>query len=88
MNWKPPGRKGDPGGITEGVYLLAIVGLFNVWMFSIPPEFRRARFCTEEDSIQYADRHCTTFKAWKTGVAEYYANGGGVHFDFSIEGKE
>jgi hypothetical protein len=29
-----------------------------------------------------------TAKEWASGVAEYYANGGGIKFDFSIEGNE
>jgi hypothetical protein len=57
-------------------------------MFSIPTEFRRARICTDEDVRLHPEEHCTTFASWRTGVAEYYANGGGVKFDFSIEGKE
>jgi len=75
----------DTDGTDAGKYLLIIVLLVNVWAFSIPVEFRRARFCTEEDVRLYPDRHCTTFETWKTGIFDYYANGGGVHFDFSVE---
>eukprot|EP00581_Thalassiosira_minuscula_P011376 CAMPEP_0183730248 /NCGR_PEP_ID=MMETSP0737-20130205/32343_1 /TAXON_ID=385413 /ORGANISM="Thalassiosira miniscula, Strain CCMP1093" /LENGTH=153 /DNA_ID=CAMNT_0025962693 /DNA_START=31 /DNA_END=492 /DNA_ORIENTATION=+ len=75
-------------GMREGTVILGLALLLNVWMFSIPPEFRRARFCTEEDVKLYPEKHCTTFGAWRQGVADYYANGGGVNFDFSIEGKE
>ena len=60
----------------------------NVWMFSVPTEFRRAKMCSEEQVLLYPDSNCMTFKSWKEGIAEYYANGGGVKFDFSIEGKE
>lgn len=87
MNFSPPGDS-DPGGLKEGKYILLLAMVFNVWLFSIPPEFRRARFCTDEDVILHPERHCTTFGAWRKGVAEYYAGGGGVEFDFSIEGKE
>ena len=62
--------------------------MLNVWIFSIPPEFRRARFCTEEDVRLHPEKNCQTFDMWRKGVAEYYANGGGVEFDFSIEGRE
>ena len=59
----------------------------NVWLFSIPTEFRRAQFCNEEQVRLYPESKCITFKSWREGIAEYYANGGGVKFDFSIEGK-
>jgi hypothetical protein len=75
----------DTDGTDVGKYLLLFVFLVNVWAFSIPVEFRRARFCTEEDVRLYPDRHCTTFETWKTGIIDYYANGGGVNFDFSVE---
>ena len=78
----------DTGGIGRGKVLLLLVLIVNVWMFSIPVEFRRARLCSVEDTKLYPDKHCTTVDAWRTGVADYYANGGGIKFDFSIEGKE
>jgi hypothetical protein len=85
-NFTPPDNK-DIGGLNEGKYLFLFVLSACIWIFSIPPEFRRARFCTDEDVRLYPEKHCTTFNAWRTGISEYYANGGGVHFDFSIEGK-
>ena len=78
----------DTGGLRRGKVLLLLVLIVNVWMFSIPVEFRRARLCTEEDTRLYPDKHCTTMEAWRMGVVNYYANGGGIKFDFSIEGKE
>mmetsp|Transcript_11828 Transcript_11828/g.21001 ORF Transcript_11828/g.21001 Transcript_11828/m.21001 type:complete len:162 (+) Transcript_11828:84-569(+) len=86
MNFTPP--ENNTGGLREGKYILILAMIANVWLFSIPTEFRRARFCTEEDVKLYPEKHCTTVDLWKAGVADYYANGGGVHFDFSIEGKE
>lgn len=80
--------RNDTYGIGRGTVILALVMIANVWMFSIPTEFRRARICTDEDVRLHPEEHCTTFASWRTGVAEYYANGGGVKFDFSIEGKE
>jgi len=62
--------------------------ILNVWFFTIPPEFRRARFCSEEQVAANPDSHCTTGKDWREGIGQYYANGGGIKFDFSVEGKE
>jgi hypothetical protein len=74
-------------GIDRGLYLIAIVMFINVWIFSIPPEFRRAKICSEEQVIQYPDSGCMTGTKWVGGVRDYYANGGGISFDFSIEKK-
>ncbi|KAL7469120.1 hypothetical protein ACHAXS_009366 [Conticribra weissflogii] len=84
MNFSPPGDN-DPTGLKEGFVLFGVVLLLNIWLFSVPPEYRRARFCSEEDVASYPDSKCTTFKAWRTGIVDYYANGGGVKFDFSID---
>mmetsp|Transcript_20546 Transcript_20546/g.42440 ORF Transcript_20546/g.42440 Transcript_20546/m.42440 type:complete len:169 (+) Transcript_20546:86-592(+) len=84
MNFTPPSEN-DPTGLKEGFVLFGVVLLLNVWLFSVPPEYRRARFCSEEDVALYPDSKCTTFKAWRTGIMDYYANGGGVQFDFSID---
>ena len=35
----------DTDGTDAGKYLLFLVMLVNIWAFSIPVEFRRARFC-------------------------------------------
>lgn len=75
----------DTDGTDAGKYLLFAVLLVNVWAFSIPVEFRRARFCTEEQVRLNSDSHCITFDNWKSGIIDYYANGGGVDFDFSVE---
>ena len=75
----------DTDGTDAGKYLLFAVLLVNVWAFSIPVEFRRARFCTEEQVRLNSDSHCITFDNWKSGIVDYYANGGGVDFDFSVE---
>lgn len=78
----------DTGGLGSGKVLLLLVLIVNVWMFSIPVEFRQARLCNVEDTKLYPDKHCTTADAWGMGIADYYVNGGGIRFDFSIEGKE
>eukprot|EP00574_Skeletonema_japonicum_P008313 CAMPEP_0201716660 /NCGR_PEP_ID=MMETSP0593-20130828/2586_1 /ASSEMBLY_ACC=CAM_ASM_000672 /TAXON_ID=267983 /ORGANISM="Skeletonema japonicum, Strain CCMP2506" /LENGTH=166 /DNA_ID=CAMNT_0048206511 /DNA_START=12 /DNA_END=512 /DNA_ORIENTATION=+ len=75
----------DTDGTDAGKYLLFLVLLVNVWAFSIPVEFRRARFCTEEQVRLNSDSHCITFDNWKSGIIDYYANGGGAEFDFSVE---
>ena len=78
----------DTNGTKQGVYLFGLVGVLVVWIFSVPPEFRRARMCSEEQVRTAApEKHCMTFSDWRQGIADYYSNGGGVTFDFSIEGK-
>lgn len=78
----------DTLGTKQGVYLFGLVGLLCVWIFSVPVEFRRARMCSEEQVKTAApEKHCMTFGDWRQGIADYYSNGGGVNFDFSIEGK-
>ena len=72
-------------GIDRGVYILGFALLANVWLFSIPPEFRRAKICSEEQVIQFPDSNCMTASSWVEGVQSYYSNGGGVKFDFSVE---
>jgi hypothetical protein len=71
------------GGMDEGAVIFTVVFAVCVWIFSIPTEFRRARFCSEEQSATYAQ--CKTVGQWTSGVADYYKNGGGVKFDFSID---
>lgn len=74
-------------GIDRGLYLWAIVLAVNVWFFSIPVEFRRTRICNEADTAQFPDR-CMTANQFKSGIRDYYANGGGIKWDFSIEGRD
>lgn len=62
--------------------------LVNVWIFSIPPEFRRQKICSttceqNRDSSSLCAA-CVTGPEWVEEVLDYYRNGGGVHFDFSI----
>ena len=75
-------------GTKGGAYFMAIVLLANVWLFTIPTEFRRAHIYPEGNSNLYSDPKAMTGKEWASGIAHYYANGGGVVFDFSIEGNE
>jgi len=74
-------------GSREGNYLLVLALAICVWMFSIPTEFRRAHFCASNECVERraACNDCITLSEWSTGVADYYKNGGGVEFDFSID---
>jgi hypothetical protein len=78
----------DPLGISRGAILFLVVASANLWLFSVPPEFRRARNCSEEQVLLYPDRKCMTTEMWWGGIADYYRNGGGFQFDFSMEGNE
>jgi hypothetical protein len=75
----------DPSGQQRGAVILPIVLLLCIWMFSIPPEFRRAKICTTKEQSVRLSTNCMTGDQWMTGVQEYYQNGGGIHFDFSID---
>ena len=80
-------------GSGRGAILLGIVMLLNVWLFSLPPSFRRQNVCTpevyerlEQAGVQPGDeRYCITMEMWKDSIADYYAKGGGVVFDLSID---
>ncbi|KAG7351353.1 hypothetical protein IV203_010713 [Nitzschia inconspicua] len=76
-------------GTQRGAYLLGVVLLACLWIFSVPPEFRRAYLCGTERCVQdrqaYLCNDCVTPEEWKRGIVEYYRNGGGVHFDFSVD---
>eukprot|EP00551_Chaetoceros_affinis_P000311 CAMPEP_0203655174 /NCGR_PEP_ID=MMETSP0088-20131115/37440_1 /ASSEMBLY_ACC=CAM_ASM_001087 /TAXON_ID=426623 /ORGANISM="Chaetoceros affinis, Strain CCMP159" /LENGTH=153 /DNA_ID=CAMNT_0050515699 /DNA_START=98 /DNA_END=559 /DNA_ORIENTATION=+ len=75
----------DPTGMRRGLVLFPVVLLIAVWLFSIPPEFRRARICTEQQVIDYPDSKCITTSNWIAGVKDYYQKGGGLEFDFTID---
>jgi hypothetical protein len=74
-------------GSGRGKVLLAAVFAACVWLFSIPPEFRRAFICPTDacTSNRAACNQCVTTDEWTTGIKDYYRNGGGVRFDFSID---
>lgn len=80
-------RRSDAvGGMKEGYIGLAIVFLFNVWMFSIPPHFRRDQICPPDLYVtpEVAET-CVPFDTMKQELVDYYKNGGGIQFDFSID---
>lgn len=70
------------GSEFRGAVLLGLVLLVNVWLFSIPPEFRRAEICLRESASD-----CVKLQDWASQIKAYYDAGGGVVFDFSIERK-
>jgi hypothetical protein len=76
-------------GTQRGAWLLGAVLLVCLWIFSIPPEFRRAYLCGSERCVQnrsaYLCNNCVTPEEWKRGIIDYYRAGGGVHFDFSVD---
>jgi hypothetical protein len=74
-------------GSGRGKIIQVIVLAVCVWSFSIPPEFRRARFCTTSRCVESraSCNDCVTFSEWKIKVVDYYKGGGGVNFDFSID---
>jgi hypothetical protein len=74
-------------GSERGYVIQVIVVAICVWSFSIPPEFRRARFCPNPTCVENraSCNDCVTFSEWKIGVSDYYKGGGGVNFDFSID---
>ena len=95
-NNDPKPYKIPDGTGTRGQVLLAIALLLNVWMFSLPPSFRRQNICTDEGyekvvikggAQQGDDNYCITMEMWKDSIVEYYKNGGGVVFDLSIDPK-
>lgn len=76
-------RRRRSGGLGRGEVILPFVLAICIWMFSIPPEFRRARICPT--AVTSAD--CVTGAQWMEDVQNYYKNGGGIQWDFSIDPK-
>jgi len=76
------GRKTD--GTDVGIYGLGIVLALCVWLFTIPPSFRRANICTVDPAL-VRTANCVSLSEWVDDVGEYYKNGGGVQWDFSID---
>ena len=80
----PSKVQGQGGGTgLEGQTLLLLGFLLSAWLFTIPPEFRRKNLCGEEDTIRRPDV-CITPGQFASNVAEYYRNGGGIQWDFSV----
>jgi hypothetical protein len=78
------------GKLKEGGVLLTLVLTVCAWLFTIPPEFRRAYMCPAEiycNQDPTVCQECTTWGQWFDGVGEYYKGGGGIHWDFSVDPK-
>jgi hypothetical protein len=84
---KQPPTPNDIYGIDRGLPLLGFAFLLSAWFFTIPPEFRRARFCASDLCVSLRCNDCMTVNEWTTGIKDYYQNGGGIHWDFSIDPK-
>lgn len=86
---KQPKPEFDDG--TEiGKYLLVLALGISLWFFTIPPSFRRAYICPLELYClqdQTLCQDCTTWNEWFRGLSDYYQNGGGIQWDFSIAPK-
>lgn len=84
-------KNDEMDGTTRGIPILVASLLLCVWSFSIPPEFRRSHICMTDRCVPAENRRychdCKTVSELKEGITKYYASGGGVHFDFSIEEK-
>lgn len=65
------------GTSGRGLVLFGFTIFLCVWLFSIPPEFRRAYFCSPacEENPMYCN-DCVTPQQWVSGIVEYYQNGG------------
>jgi hypothetical protein len=72
-------------GIDRGIPILAFALLLSAWLFTIPPEFRRAHFCASDQCVQARCNNCMTVSEWGSGIQDYYRNGGGIEWDFSID---
>jgi hypothetical protein len=74
-------------GSGRGRYLFVLVLFICIWQFSIPPSFRRAKFCpppcVEERTL--CRTPCVTFDEWTSDIVQYYKDGGGIQWDFSID---
>lgn len=74
--------------MNNALIIFPIALLVVLWGFTVPPEFRRARICDAAQVEQFPDSKCITFSDWSRKVMEYYQNGGGIHWDFSVEPPE
>jgi len=76
------GGGGSIDGTDVGIYIQIFVLMVCIWLFTMPPNFRRAHICAPQD-----DDGCVSFQQWTEGVADYYKGGGGIEWDFSIDPK-
>eukprot|EP00980_Cylindrotheca_fusiformis_P007675 scaffold1609_cov91-Cylindrotheca_fusiformis.AAC.1 len=82
------GYKGTNDGTGRGLILQGIILGICIWLFTIPPEFRRAYFCPADiycQEVGSCTKECFTYGQWFQQVGDYYKNGGGIQWDFSID---
>jgi hypothetical protein len=74
-------------GRGRGRYLFVLVLLICIWQFSIPPTFRRAKFCPPACGKEriLCNSKCVRFEDWTRDIVQYYKDGGGIQWDFSID---
>ena len=75
---------------ARGNVFFALVMLLVIWSFSIPVEFRRARWCTSAQCVENRARcyDCVTTDEWLSGIATFYKThpvNEWVNFDFSVD---
>lgn len=92
-NTKPKDEYRRPvdDGRQVGFVLLAVSLVIATWLFTIPPSFRRAYLCPSDYFSEVIvvpeseQRECIPLQQWFANVGDYYRNGGGVQWDFSID---
>ena len=79
-------------GTDVGIYIFGFVLAVNVWLFTIPPSFRRTNICSvsppDDTTVLVAatttSPSCVSLEEWASAVGDYYRGGGGIQWDFSI----
>jgi hypothetical protein len=83
--WGEMSRDADVDGLKNAPFILLGAVVLGIWLFSVPSDYRRARLCSEQQVIDNPGSRCMTFETWSNGIVDYYKNGGGVNFDFTVE---
>ena len=85
--WKTQSDLDELQGTNIGKVILFFVMLFVIWGFTIPVEIRRSSICTDDRCLSDRSKcyNCKTLGELSQEVKEYYANGGGIKFDFSVD---
>jgi len=85
--WKTKAELDDLQGTKAGVVILTFVMVIILWGFTIPPSIRRSTICTDDRCLPNRSRcyDCKTLGELKKEVEDYYAGGGGIKWDFSVD---
>uniref|UniRef100_A0A7S1GNU3 Uncharacterized protein n=1 Tax=Cyclophora tenuis TaxID=216820 RepID=A0A7S1GNU3_CYCTE len=78
----------DLSGTDRGLPIMIFVMFLVIWGFTIPPEFRRTYICSDRcvlDRQAPLCNDCKTPAELRAGIVEYYKNGGGIQWDFSVD---